>query len=129
MKNIIAMCSKMHHNDKPKWNVIIAKLPYVMWTYHIKRNWDVIKSEEDLGLLQHPRWSSLLAVSYYNKVLCFGCCSSPRSAFENIIHNDEAKNNVVFTSFSYMVWTYQKITYISNIIIKSATLKFNMITL
>ena len=37
MKNITAMCSEMHHNDKPKWNVIIAKLPYVMWTYHIKR--------------------------------------------------------------------------------------------
>ena len=49
-------------------------------------------TETDLGLLQHPRWSSLCdnsyrleAVNYYHKVLRLGCCSSPRSAFKSLL--------------------------------------------
>ena len=39
-------------------------------------------TKADLGLLQHPRWSTL-AVNYYRKALHLGCCSSSR--FSSVI--------------------------------------------
>ena len=38
-----------------------------------------VRSEADLRLLQHPRWST----NYYHKAPHLGCCSSPRSASED----------------------------------------------
>ena len=50
-----------------------------------------LRAEADLGLLQHPRWSTFIcdnsqrlpvpeAINYYHKVLHLGCYSSPKSA-------------------------------------------------
>ena len=56
-------------------------LIHVKWFVEMKDLW---KTEPDLGLLQHPRWS-VPAVKYYHKALHLGCCSSPRSASDNVV--------------------------------------------
>ena len=55
------------------------------------------EAEADLGLLKHPKWSTLLTiwstVNYYHKALHLGCCSSPRSTSAEISLDQNCRNS------------------------------------
>ena len=71
-------------------------LIHVKWFVEMKDLW---KTEPDLGLLQHPRWS-VPAVKYYHKALHLGCCSSPRSASERYMISD-IRTQYPISNFSF----------------------------
>ena len=58
----------------------------------------IIVPEADLGMLQHPRWSSIVEL-YYHKELHLGCCSIPRSASESCFYLKLAPPLIVSMNF------------------------------
>ena len=51
-----------------------------LWRVSVFLSFYLPGPDADLGLLQHPR---LTSVNYYHKELHLGCCSSPRPASDD----------------------------------------------